>query len=177
MPTGIYKHKIGYKRPPFSQETKQKMSLAKKGCIPWNKNKVGIYSDQTILKMREVKLGKISPNKGRKASLETIIKITGENHSRWIKDRTQLKKSDRHTDSAYSEWRKNVYRRDNFKCKINNLDCKGRIEAHHIFSWKDFPELRYNINNGITLCHFHHPRKKAEESRLSPYFKELILKQ
>ena len=29
-------------------------------------------------------------------------------------------------------------------------------------------------NNGITLCFAHHPRKRAEEKRLSPYFMELV---
>ena len=29
MPSGVYKHKSGYKRPPFSQEWKDKMSIAK----------------------------------------------------------------------------------------------------------------------------------------------------
>jgi len=32
----------------------------------------------------------------------------------------------------------------------------------------------YEVNNGITLCHFHHPRKRKDEIKLSPYFMELI---
>ena len=64
--------------------------------------------------------------------------------------------------------------RDNWKCKINNSDCKGRLEVHHILGFTKFPELRYDINNGITLCHFHHPRVREEEKRLSPYFMELV---
>lgn len=63
---------------------------------------------------------------------------------------------------------------DNWKCRIINNDCKGRLEAHHILNWKDYSELRYDINNGITLCHAHHPRGRANEKRLSPYFMELV---
>ena len=99
----------------------------------------------------------------------------GENHSCWFKDRTELKKSDRNSkSSACVDWKKNVYKRDSWKCKINNSDCKGRLEAHHILPWIDYPELRFDINNGITLCHAHHPRKKDEVAKLSPYFKELV---
>ena len=115
-------------------------------------------------------LGENNPSKRP----EVIFKLSGVNNHRWIFDRSLLKQEDRRNDPAYKEWRKNVWLRDNFRCKISNEDCKGRIEAHHILGWKEFPELRYVVNNGITLCHFHHPRKKNDESRLSPYFQELV---
>ena len=51
---------------------------------------------------------------------------------------------------------------------------KGKLEAHHILSWSKFPELRYEVNNGITLCHFHHPRKRNDEMTLSPFFQSLV---
>lgn len=103
-------------------------------------------------------------------------KLSGENHYLWIKDRTKLcrisKQGERRT-SAYFYWRKQVWLRDNFKCKIANPNCKGRIEAHHILGWTDYPELRYEISNGITLCHHHHPKyKKARE--MASYLKSLI---
>lgn len=121
----------------------------------------------------------MSHSYGRIVSEETKEKLKvkakrGEEHYLWKKDRNTLKKSNKHKNTAYKEWRKNVYKRDNWKCKINNGDCEGRIEAHHILPWRDYEELRYDINNGITLCHNHHPRKRSEESRLSSYFIELI---
>ena len=89
--------------------------------------------------------------------------------------RANLSKSIRdRRSSAYGEWRHQVWLRDNFKCKIANPDCLGGIEAHHILNWVDYPELRYQLNNGITLCHAHHPRRRAEEKRLSPYFQSLV---
>ena len=93
---------------------------------------------------------------------------------RYIEDRSLLKKTDRRNDSAYKEWRMNVYKRDIFKCKISNEDCNGRIEAHHILGWTPYPELRYDINNGITLCHHHHPRKRIDEKEKVNLFKQLI---
>jgi len=35
-------------------------------------------------------------------------------------------------------------------------------------------QLRYNIKNGITLCHFHHPKKRMEEKRLIPFFQGVV---
>jgi 5-methylcytosine-specific restriction endonuclease McrA len=121
---------------------------------------------------------KISKNNARiwfgKKRPELKILIGGKNHWKWIKDRTKLAKKQERNDSAYREWRLNVWKRDNFKCKIANQDCGGKIKAHHILSWKHYPELRYNINNGITLCQAHHPLKRAEEKRLIPFFQGLV---
>lgn len=102
----------------------------------------------------------------------------GENNPSWVQDRTKLQRyGDANKDRRsymYAEWRKRVWLRDNFACKIANPDCSGGLEAHHILGYTEFPELRYELNNGITLCHAHHPRKRAEEKRLSPYFQELV---
>lgn len=99
----------------------------------------------------------------------------GELHPRWIKDRTLL--IDEHKDRGgqlHRDWSRSVKNRDKWKCRIQNKDCDGRMESHHILSWKDHPELRYELNNGITLCKFHHPKKRADEIRLSSYFIELL---
>ncbi len=99
----------------------------------------------------------------------------GANHPRWIEDRTLIKQYwTERNNPEYKQWRFAVWSRDSYTCKINNESCNGRIEAHHILGWKEYPELRYQINNGITLCHAHHPTKRAEEKRLEPIFKELI---
>ena len=128
---------------------------------------------------------------GRKQSEETIRKRVlklqgrkapwmseriGENHPLWIKDRSQLK--DDHKDRGgqlHREWSKNVKSRDNWKCKIENNDCSGALEAHHILGWRSHPELRYKLNNGITLCHFHHPRKRVDEIKLIQTFTGLVM--
>lgn len=54
-------------------------------------------------------------------------------------------------NSNYRIWRKSVFERDEYTCQ-----CCGKVgdklRGHHIFSWADNKELRYDINNGITLC-------------------------
>lgn len=166
----------------FSLEYRKKLSLAHKGqkpvysfpkgFTPFNKGKK--LSEETRLKISLAKSGK-------KLSAEHIQKIKdstkrGSENPKWISDRNKLKgyNSNERRSSAYITWRRGIYKRDNFKCKIADKNCKGRIEAHHILSFTKYPELRYKINNGITLCHAHHPRKRAEEKRLSPYFMELV---
>ena len=113
--------------------------------------------------------------KGSEKQKQMMRERTGEKHFAWIKDRTQLKDDHRNRGGSLSrEWSKSVKKRDTWKCKISNKDCNGKIESHHILSWKDYPELRYVLENGITLCKIHHPRKREDEKRLSLYFKSLL---
>lgn len=169
MPSGIYKrtekHRMIYSISNRNKnkglvrliETKLKISLAKKGKIPWNKGLKGVQ--KSTLK------GKKLPNK------------SGINHPKWISDRTKLLKyngSEERRSPAYKNWRINIFKRDKFICSLKSSECNGKIEAHHILSWRNYPELRFIINNGITLCHFHHPRKREEEKRMIPIFQELL---
>ena len=43
------------------------------------------------------------------------------------------------------------YERDEYTCQ-NCGKTGGKLNAHHIKPYKDFPEFRYDIDNGITLC-------------------------
>lgn len=58
--------------------------------------------------------------------------------------------NDKRDSTEYKEWRQAVYQRDNYKCVI--CGSKEKLNAHHIKSWKKYPELRYDISNGITYC-------------------------
>lgn len=190
MPTGIYKRTVGMKtgkHPSFwkgkklKEETRIKLSLSHKGDRPWRLGK----SNSKIIgkkhwnwkggfpKCIECKKKLTNYNIKRCRNCDSKFK-TGERNWKWIKDRTKLAKKQIRNDPAYREWRKNVWVRDKYKCRIGNLDCSGRIQSHHILPWRDFLELRYEVNNGITLCQFHHPRRRNEEKRLIPVFQELV---
>jgi hypothetical protein len=128
-------------------------------------------SIETKEKISKKNSGKIRSEDFKK-NLSKIF--SGEKHPRWIKDRSKLAKRQERNDMAYKEWRKSVWIRDGFKCKIDDPFCNGKIIAHHILSWKDYLNSRYDVNNGITLCRFHHPRKRKDEVRLSSHFRELL---
>lgn len=117
-------------------------------------------------------LGKKRPDISER--MKNQKRFFGEQHHNWIKDRSLVKNKQDRNNPEYKQWRTSVWRRDSFICKLKDKDCSGKIEAHHIKSWSNHPEFRYQINNGITLCHAHHPRKRAEEKRLEPLFMELV---
>lgn len=62
--------------------------------------------------------------------------------------------------AAYKKWRASVLLRDGFKCVVCG---RGRreakvLQADHIRSWARYPELRFSVENGRTLCLYHHRR-------------------
>jgi len=62
-----------------------------------------------------------------------------------------MKHSTRPNNSNYHNWRNAVLERDKNICQR----CKivGRkIHAHHIIEWDKNEDLRYEVNNGLTLC-------------------------
>lgn len=56
----------------------------------------------------------------------------------------------------YNQWRTSVFKRDNYTCTNCNISSKCGfsviLNAHHIKSFALYPNLRLDINNGITLC-------------------------
>jgi len=70
----------------------------------------------------------------------------------------------------YKLWRDSVFRRDKWTCKVCGLKGK-RIEAHHIYPFRDFEELRLELRNGIVLCFWCHRQIFGKELLIA---KELL---
>jgi hypothetical protein len=74
----------------------------------------------------------------------------GKNHWNWkggITDEMRLLRQ----NEGYQFWRNKVYARDNWTCQKCGKKLKNLV-AHHLESFKENPELRYEIKNGQTLC-------------------------
>ena len=56
------------------------------------------------------------------------------------------------TDVRYKKWRQDIYKRDDFTCQICG-DRGVKLVAHHRDCWADFPEKRFDLDNGVTLCY------------------------
>lgn len=77
---------------------------------------------------------------------------TGKNHWNWKGGITAENRIGRNTDE-YKNWRNAVYQRDHYKCQKCGVKCsRTTIVAHHKKEWKDYPELRHTVSNGMTLC-------------------------
>ena len=77
--------------------------------------------------------------------------MKGEKHHNWKGGKTGERQLDM-ISREYKAWRKAVFERDGYACKICGDKKGGNLRAHHIKHYSEFPELRHEISNGITLC-------------------------
>ena len=81
-----------------------------------------------------------------------------------------------HCGLVYKKWRISVFERDNYTCQeCGRRNIEGLnlyLEAHHKFSWKIFPEFRYKLWNGITLCRECHKKITLQQRSCKHIHKE-----
>jgi len=85
--------------------------------------------------------------------------IVGENHPAWNSNITDEERQSGRSYPEYNKWRETVKKRDNYMCQFCGLPIE--LNAHHIESYNNNPELRTTLSNGITMCNechndFHH---------------------
>lgn len=102
-------------------------------------------------------------------TLDGGIVKRGQDHWNWkggiAGTMTSLRRNEQ-----YQNWRQSVYKRDYYTCQICNKKCGKDIVAHHLKSFCNFPEYRYDVSNGITLCRSCHKKEHKEiglETRFS----------
>jgi 5-methylcytosine-specific restriction endonuclease McrA len=141
----------------ISNKTRMKMSLAKRGKKPWNKG-INMWAD------KEHPRGTLGMkfNKRRKISEETREKlrkshyglkypsICGSKHPNWKGGITPKNEAIRKS-AEFRNWRRKVFERDNYTCQICSKH-GGYLHADHIKPFSLYPELRFKIKNGRTLC-------------------------
>ena len=94
--------------------------------------------------------GKDNSNLVVARSLRSFMSISGKNSNWWKGGLTAINDKIRHS-KEYKVWRMEVFERDNYTCQ----DCRqrgGDLQADHVMPFAYFPELRFNVNNGRTLC-------------------------
>jgi hypothetical protein len=73
----------------------------------------------------------------------------------------------KHRGHDYRRWATAVYERDGFACR--QCGSTGAIHAHHVKEWSEFPELRFKVSNGLTVCQdchqIIHGRKMTQASK------------
>lgn len=130
-----------------SKKTREKISESNKGKI---------ISKETREKLRKVLSGRKNP-----ISEATIKKISeakkgkpqpwnsGKNHHNWkggiTSENNKIKSS-----IEWRLWREAVFARDKWTCQ--KCERKNNFNPHHIKNFSQYHKLRFEVDNGVTLC-------------------------
>ena len=152
---------IGIKR---TEKQRKRISDAHIGQVAWNKGTIGI-SNGRPKGMSHTEETKRKISQATKAHYKAGGKpwnyVTG-------KSKTDRRK---YGTMVFNDWRMAVYERDRFICQMCSEKGK-RLNCHHIKAFVSYPDLRFDIDNGVTLCedcHMElHGLKKVKLKLVSP---------
>lgn len=145
-----------------SEEAKRKMRESHKGkhYSPFTEFKKGMPSifkgkrhrKESIEKNREKAIKRLKIPYKRQKLIERVSSYwfkKGIEHPNWDGGITSINENIRKS-SKMKSWKKQILKRDNYTC----LWCgsKEKLEADHIKPFSLYPELRFDIDNGRTLC-------------------------
>jgi len=149
---------------PHTLETRLKISLSKRGKRIKSYTKSAEHIEKIRNGLRKGKFiscvvcGKtffVSPIniiRGKKYCSRKCMGLNNrkEKNVNWKGGTSRIYK-DGYGSVEYKQWRRDVFVRDEYtcqKCGVKHV----YITAHHIKPFAFYPDLRFDINNGITLC-------------------------
>jgi len=144
---------------------KNRPPKGKRTAPAWNK---GLTMDDTrvaanVAKLQAAAAAWRTTPEGKRVMSETATKRVrrGPANNKWKGGVTPEHQRIRTSSPEYKEWRMAVYQRDYYTCRRCGL--KGHkprtLVAHHIKSFADYPDLRFDVDNGLTLCRACHAQE------------------
>ena len=126
----------------FDTLTDEQAGKLIKAIFQYQENGESILDD-SLLKIIMIPIRQAIDRNNEKSNL-------AENHWNW-KGGISNENHKVRNSSEMKEWRKEVFKRDNYTCqKCNKVS--GKLNAHHIKPFSIYPKLRFVLSNGITLC-------------------------
>lgn len=156
--------KKGMKKSPNAGRPFQKNHTINNGRTPWSK---GIkLSAETVAKIKAARAKQVISIETRKKMSVAHLAIREKNHF-WRGGITSENNRQRNR-IEYRLWREAIFARDNWTCQTcGKRGC--RLNAHHKKPFAHFPELRFAIDNGETLCVACHAKTDSFRWRAKNY--------
>lgn len=152
----------GKPSPNKRHENYRECRICKKTCrLPLNRLTTFKYCSK---KCRCLSLkGHVPWNKGLPSK-----RWSGKNNPNWKGGITKYTAKIRRT-IEYKKWRESVFKRDNYTCQFCGKRGGGRLEADHIIPQSISPHLRFDVNNGRTLCVSCHRKTETYSTKIKKY--------
>lgn len=142
----------------FTPETIAKMSDRAKNRTTPHPMLGKHHSEETKQKIGEkakIRPSKLKGKKGKKHSIEVRIKMSNAQKERYKDTRMPLSERQELTKIRGSLemklWKETVFKRDDYTCDYCGKR-GGDLHAHHLRSFSNFPEVRFDVDNGMTIC-------------------------
>ena len=137
----------------FTAQRVFKRKYCSRPCAVVGWKRLGIQllrTKETFERIQAAKVGRKRPE------------ISGPNHYGWKGGKGKHYKTGYYS-TDYINWREAVFARDNFTCQ--HCGASDYVTAHHIKSFAHYPELRFDIQNGLTLCETCHSKTDNYKGR------------
>lgn len=154
-----------------------KQKYCSRRCSLLYKNK---YNNPAQSTMGRMKIAKFAKTRGTahlrtpEALKKLSATLRGKGHWNWQGGKTSESKL-RRNDRYFKEWRKKVFERDDYTCQNcgarNGLGKTVKLNAHHIKPWSLYPDERFELSNGQTLCLSCHKETDSYMGRIKNYKK------
>lgn len=138
-----------------STEIAQKYGVTD-GAILYQLKKFNIptYSMSEAINIYLYEKGGIEKARETQSTMENRIKSSCRQRGIAIEDFTGFATTEEHmarNNTYYKEWIRKVFERDNYTCQCCGKR-GGDLNAHHLYNFSEYVDLRYEVSNGITFC-------------------------
>ena len=134
--------KLGKKRPDM---------IGNKFCLGWTHPNKG--KKLTKVQKSKLDLSGLSKGRGWNKGIQATWAIGEKNHM-WKNGVTPVNRKIRKS-IEFKNWREAVFIHDNYTDQKTGIR-GGVLHPHHILNFAQYPELRFDVNNGITLSEGSH---------------------
>lgn len=180
-------NKLSGKKKWEDPEYRERMLVAggvfRKGYTPWHKGKKAPQlslnrKGKTFTEESKIKISTTLRNKYKNGEINVWCKgkenphFAGDKNPKWKGGITPLNEKIRKS-REYALWRTAVFMRDDYTCQ----ECKARgvkLEADHIKPFSLYPELRFAIDNGRTLCKPCHRQTDTYAGKIYSYKERMV---
>lgn len=91
-----------------------------------------------------------------------------------LKRNKPIKKISKKRITVSKETYNKVLKRDNYKCRLLDCTCYGKLELHHIRYRSEAKDLINEPTNCICLCTFHHKLVHSNKKKYQPILLKML---